>query len=117
MIDRLRWLALLSLLTACGPREKGQRAVAAPAIVAPTPAAAFVTPAPSAATPTAADAIIAQNERVIAENKRMSQILDAHRRTDPAKLDGLKAECEQTLGPASDRESAKRIYECVEAAW
>ena len=124
---RVMALLLLPLAAAC------QQAPAGGAAAAPAPAAdgtmnAKAVAEPAVATPVAptdaapagldpADAILAENDRAIAENRRMKQTIDGYRRTDGAKLDRLQAGCEGRLGAASDRDSAMRIFECVEAGW
>lgn len=125
-----RWMALLLLpmAAACQQAPAGNAAAAPAAPPADAAMHAKAVAEPALATPVAsadaapagldpADAILAENDRAIAENRRMKQAIDGYRRTDGAKLDRLQAGCEGRLGAASDRDSAKRIFECVEAGW
>lgn len=118
-------LLLLPALAACQPHGQsaatGQSAAgqssanqssASQSAAAPATAAA-AGPAPSGD----AQSVIDANERAIADNRRMAQTLVDYRRTDSGKLDRITADCEQKLGAASDRDSAKRIFGCVTAAW
>ena len=112
-------LLLLPALAACQPHGADRSSTTGQTTTSQTPASQSAAsqsgagPAPSGD----AQSVIADNERAIADNKRMAQTLVDYRRTDSGKLDRITADCEQKLGAASDRDSAKRIFGCVTAAW
>ncbi|SEQ88216.1 hypothetical protein SAMN05216548_108191 [Faunimonas pinastri] len=122
MIRRPGYFALLLpalTLAAFQPQPSGEASgndIATATVSAPSPAAA-PPPTASASATTDPDAFIAENDRAIAENKQMTQTLEAYRHADGTKFDRLKAGCEDRLGAATDRDSAKQVFTCIAADW
>jgi len=101
-------LACLPLLIGCSPSAT------------PANATQAATPPPATESPSDlgnAQAILDENDRIIAENQRITAALQDYARLDSVKLDRLTAQCQAKLGADYANGGAKRIYDCIHAAW